>query len=292
MGIDGVSSGFDPRDLREWLARVVRDFVEESPLGRLKDLDGSRIWDEPLVAYADGDDPLFELYREVVAPFHLTPREALANRLGGSLDPSTPVSVVSWVLPTAGPTRRSNRSMKLGPSLRWNNTRFQGEDFNDALRRHLVARLEEQGIPAIAPVVSDLFRIEDTERGPASTWSERHVAFTAGHGTFSLSDGLITTRGIAHRCGSVVLGAFIPATARPYSHHMEYCLGRDGKSCDACIRRCPAGAIGPNGHDKLMCREYMFVAQAGWLEKPGYIGSYSGCGLCQVGVPCEAGIPR
>jgi len=103
LGIDGVSSGVGPRDLRELLARVIRDFVEESPLGRLKDLDGSRIWDEPLVAYADGDDPLFELYREVVAPFHLTPREALANRLGGSLDPSTPVSVVSWVLPRRVP---------------------------------------------------------------------------------------------------------------------------------------------------------------------------------------------
>jgi len=38
--------------------------------------------------------------------------------------------------------------------------------------------------------------------GPASSWSERHAAYAAGLGTFSLNDALITPKGIAHRLGS------------------------------------------------------------------------------------------
>ncbi len=34
------------------------------------------------------------------------------------------------------------------------------------------------------------------------------------------------------------------------------------------------------------------MTQVHWTRKPGYMGHYSGCGLCQTGVPCEAGIPK
>ncbi len=127
--------------------------------------------------------------------------------------------------------------------------------------------------------------------GKASTWSERHACFAAGLGTFGLSDGLITARGIAHRCGSVVVNVEWPASPRPYSDHRDYCpYPRDGL-CGKCIDRCPAGAIGPQGHDKDRCYEYMHLTLLDWLKRPGYSGEYLSCGLCQTGVPCESGIP-
>jgi epoxyqueuosine reductase QueG len=182
--------------------------------------------------------------------------------------------------------------MTEGPSRRWNHTRFQGEAYNDDLRRYVMAWLQEHGYLAVAPMLASYFRTFTLPNGLASNWSERHVAYAAGHGTFSLSDGLITTRGIAHRCGSVVAGiAFVPSP-RPYTHHLEYCPYPVDGSCGLCIQRCPAGAIGPGGHDKLKCREHLMVTQADWLKRPGYIGSYAGCGLCQTKVPCESGIPR
>jgi len=46
----------------------------------------------------------------------------------------------------------------------------------------------------------------------ASTWSERHAAHTFGIGTFGLCDGLITSRGKAMRCGSLVANIQIPST--------------------------------------------------------------------------------
>lgn len=289
--------GQQPTKLQQFLVDAIERYVAESPLNRLRDIDGTPIFEAPLVGFADGDDPLFQQYKQVVGEFQFTPREALAASFGtdgGSGPREFPrVGVVSWVLPIAADTRASNREMNEGPSRRWNNTRFQGEDFNDGLRRHAVALLREKGYAAVAPVITDLFTVYyEGPRAPASTWSERHIAYAAGHGTFSLSDGLITSRGIAHRCGSVVVGtAFVPSR-RPYSHHLENCLNFNGGKCGVCIQRCPAGAIGPNGHDKLKCREFLFLTQADWLKRPGYIGVYAGCGLCQVGTPCEFGIPR
>jgi len=217
----------------------------------------------------------------------MTPREALAQ-LGRD---APRVAVVSWILPIAAETRRSNRQLADGPSLRWNHTRFYGEEFNDGLRRHVVALLTASGLPALAPGLSAAFRRSQGPWGLASTWSERHVAYAAGLGTFGLSDGLITARGIAHRCGSVVAGVDWPASPRPYSDPHAYCsYFRDG-SCGACIRRCPAGAIGPDGHDKDACQTYIRRVLGEWLKRPGYVGEYLACGLCQTGVPCEAGIP-
>lgn len=283
-------------ELQRFLVEAIKKYVADSPLNRLTLVDNSPIWEEPLVAFADGDDPLFDQYKAVVGEFHLTPREALAAHVRattGAAPPAWPrVGVVSWILPAAKKTRLSNRRMTEGPSRRWNNTRFQGEDFNDSLRRHVVSLLQERGYVAVAPVITELFKIHFTPKGLASTWSERHVAYVAGHGTFGLSDGLITSRGIAHRCGSVVTDvAFIPS-ARDYSGPFDYCLHKSEGSCGRCVKRCPCGAIGPDGHDKEKCRQYMFVAQLEWTKKPGYIGNYSGCGLCQTGVPCEARIPR
>jgi epoxyqueuosine reductase len=151
--------------------------------------------------------------------------------------------------------------------------------------------LEEKGFIATAPALTGQFKSQRYEKGWGSNWSERHIAFAAGLGTFSLSDGLITVKGVAHRCGSVVTNVQWEPTARNYSDYMEYCSFRRDGSCGACIKRCPVGAISSSGHDKDKCREFLFVTLADWVKKTGYIGSYGACGLCQTGVPCESRIP-
>lgn len=278
-------------DLQSLLVASIKTFVATSPLNQLIDIDGAPMWDEPLVGFADGDDPLYALYKTVVGDFHLTPRSVLAAHPRSAGADLAHMAVVSWILPTAAKTRQSNAEMRDGPSLRWNHTRFQGESFNDSLRRHVVALLEEQGFLAVAPMLSPQFRTLDMANGPTSTWSERHTAYAAGLGTFSLSDGLITAKGISHRCGSVVFNSACTPTARPYSYYQEYCLHQRDGSCGECIDRCPAGAITTKGHDKKKCQAYMDVALAAWTKKPGYIGSYVACGLCQAGVPCEDRVP-
>lgn len=279
-----------------FLEEEIKAYVLKNSANCLKDIDGSPIFEKPLVGFADGDDSLFQDYKSIVGDFHLTPREALENYLVENLNVEQAefdnTSVICWILPIARETRLANRKMTEGPSRHWNNVRWLGQDLNDRLARHIVSLLEEKGYRAIAPDKTPFFKIHRLPDGFASNWSHRHAAYAAGLGTFGLSDGFITPKGIAMRCNSVVTDLKLPATLRNYASHVSNCPFLVNGSCGVCIKRCPAGAISLQGHDKRKCLENLMVTQKHLLEKPGYIGTYPGCGLCQTGVPCESRIPR
>ncbi len=271
----------------------VKAFARTSPLNRMPVTDNQIIFDEPLVQFADGDDPIFTEYKTIVDPTHLTPREALAKALNKKPeDIPARLSVISWVLPITSKTRESNRRRTQIPSPLWANTRWYGEKFNDGLREHVVKLLTEKGFLAVAPVSQSYFKAEFkniNERGYYSNWSERHIAYAAGLGTFSLSDGFITEHGIAHRCGSAVTDLVLPASPRTAKNPYSNCLAYVDVRCRACIIRCPAGAITDSGHDKIKCREYMQAKKQLLMErhKEYHNVSIYGCGLCQTKVPCE-----
>jgi epoxyqueuosine reductase len=276
------------------LEQVIKAFVKNSPLNRMPATRELTIFNEPLVRFADGNDPLYMEYKAIIDPSHLTPHEALAQSLGKSTGalPSS-LFVVSWVLPIMEKTRVSNRRETKVPSRRWSHTRYYGEEFNNEVRRHVVEVLAEVGALAVAPMLQPYFRTSVNEKvGLFSNWSERHSAYVAGHGTFSLSDGFITERGIAHRCGSVVTDLPLSPRPRAYDGPFSNCLFYVDGSCRACIDRCPAGAITERGHDKMRCMGYL--RQIGYLPMPETYNdetSVAGCGLCQTNVPCEYSIP-
>lgn len=273
---------------RQELLEAMNHFLETAEGGRLPD--GSPWFEPPLLGVAALDDPLFTAYRQIIGPFHLTPRQFLEQTFPDSPAPAGG-SVLVWVLPIAAATRRSNRVETSWPSREWALTRQYGEALNAALRRQVVGLLEEWGQRAVAPQLSPLWQERtDPVVGRASSWSERHAAYAAGLGTFSLNDGLITRKGIAHRLGSVITDLELPADPRPWSDFRYNCLYHRDGSCGACIGRCPVGAISRDGHDKRACMEYVYGTA---LEEvgPRYGVQASGCGLCQTGVPCEAGIP-
>lgn len=279
-----------------FLEQEIKSFVLGSAQNCLKDIDGSAIFEEPLVGFANGDDPLFQDYKRIIGDFHLTPREALRQQGDGDQSgaPAEPrrVSVVCWILPIGKETRLANRKMTDGPSRHWNNVRWLGQELNDSLARYVVQLLQEKGYRAVAPDQLPIFAVRQLPNGRASNWSQRHMAYAAGLGTFSLSDGFITPRGIAMRCNSVVTDLELPATPRRYASHVANCPFFADGSCGACIKRCPAGAITSQGHDKVKCSEMMQVFHKLYLSKPGYVGRYAACGLCQTKVPCESRIPK
>jgi len=274
------------RDNARFVENEIGDFVRTSALNRMPDDASQVIFDEPLVQYADASDVLFTQFKTIIAPVHLTPREALALAVGKKPeDLPDSLSVISWILSVAQKTRKSNRTKKSRPSRLWAYTRWYGEQFNEALRRHVVEVLRKRGYMATAPAIEPYFRQERNEKGPYSNWSERHVAYVAGHGTFSLSDGFITEKGIAHRCGSVVTDLILPPSLRTASTAFSNCTYYANGGCKACITRCPAGAISETGHDKNKCFDYQRAEFAPMREELG-VGN-TGCGLCQTKVPCE-----
>jgi epoxyqueuosine reductase len=282
-----------------FIEEAAKKFVRESSANRLASFGGDPIFEEPLIGFADGDDPLFDEYKKVVHEDHFTPREILNKHLTETMKMERPepqgVSVISFVLPANRKTLRSNALEKEGPSLRWNHTRWKGQDFINELSHHLVALLQRMGVDAVAPDLSPFFKILVLPTGFASNWSQRHMAYAAGLGTFSLNEGFITAKGLAIRCGSVVAGWKPKPSIRPYKHHLANCLFYAGEKCGKCISRCPGGALSEKGHDKLKCLKVLYEKQNSWLtgeHGPGYIGKYAGCGLCQTGIPCSSRIPR
>jgi epoxyqueuosine reductase len=248
-------------------------------------------WMEPLIGFSRGDDPLYQKFKEDIGPFHWTPQEIFTATFPGLRIAPGELTVISWILPQTEQTRRDNRREKSLPADRWILSRKYGEDFNIKLRDHLVAALRGAGTEAVAPMNSPAWKWEKSARyGFASSWSERHAAFASGLGTFGLCDGLITPNGKAMRCGSVVARIAVPPSERPYTDHHAYCLFYFNGSCGKCIERCPAGAITREGHDKEKCFAYLHGVTEKHAQSRFNVKT-SPCGLCQVGVPCEAKIP-
>ncbi|MDM8524477.1 epoxyqueuosine reductase [Desulfococcaceae bacterium HSG8] len=270
---------------------IVRDFITESPENTLCNRACEKAFENPLVGFSKGDDPLYDAYKKHVGEFHWTPKEVFTTAFPElSADPGE-LTVVSWILPQTKATKTDNRKQQAYPSERWARSRVYGEIVNEKLRSHLVNALQKEGYPAAAPALLPQWERKTSETyGFASTWSERHAAFASGLGTFGLCDGLITPRGKAMRTGSVIVKIRTDPAPRPYKDHHEYCLFFTKGVCGKCISRCPAGAITHAGKDKVRCSQYI-RSEAAEFVKSNYGFDGYGCGLCQTAVPCESGIP-
>ncbi|KJS29699.1 MAG: 4Fe-4S ferredoxin [Desulfatitalea sp. BRH_c12] len=274
----------------QWIDTLVAAFIETSPKNTLCNPAGEKAFDRPLVGFAKGDDPLFEAYKDHVGPFCMTPWEIFALTFGDTGVRPEQLTVISYILPQTDATKTDNRKEKIYPSERWARARIFGEEVNVALRQHIVASLKEEGCRAVAPLLTPQFsRRISPKYGFSSTWSERHVAYAAGLGTFGLCDGMITPVGKAMRTGSVVAELRIPPSPRPYADHRAGCLYYSRGICKKCIARCPVGAISETGKDKALC--FTHVRKTRDYVKTHYGFEGYGCGLCQTGVPCESGVP-
>lgn len=262
-------------------------FVRESPLNRVEEgealspeVAGLRMYDEPVFAFGAADDPWFLRLREegaVGAHFKL-PEEWLPGAK----------TVISFFAPASREVRVQNAREMSWPAAAWLHARIEGQRMISALCAHLHDLLTAEGYACAVPLTDARFRSASHPEEAAaagiprfsSNWSERHVAFVCGLGTFGLSKGLITGKGVAGRFGSLVTDLEIPPTPRAYTAYDEYC-----SRCGACARNCPAGAIDrEKGKDHVLCSR--FVDRVKEHHRLWY-----GCGKCQVKVPCEGKIP-
>jgi epoxyqueuosine reductase len=275
----------------QWIETVIKDFINQSPENTMKNAENEKAWADPLVGFSGGDDPLYQDFKEHVGAFHWTPLEIFTQTFPDLKVAAEDLTVISYILPQTERTKLDSRKETAYPSERWARVRIFGEEVSNKLRKQVVEVLREKGIQAVAPLNSPLWERKASDRYVfSSTWSERHAAYASGLGTFGLCDGLITPRGKAMRCGSVVARIKIPSTKRAYKDHQAYCLFFSQGICGKCIQRCPAGALSKKGHDKNKCRSYMHPGTEVYIKSHFGFDGY-GCGLCQTGVPCESKIP-
>lgn len=262
----------------EKLKIKMAEFVTRDSRNAMPAHGGMAIYEQPLTAFADASDPIFEQLKtkDVLGPQFIVPKAWLTSA----------AAVVSYFLPFTKEVRASNRLPGM-VSEEWASARIDGEAFNNALRLFVADFLRCEGYEAVAPSLDPRFSVSVPPEGGCgvSNWSERHVAYVAGLGTFGLHKGLITQKGSAGRFGSVVTSLPLAPTKRPYSGAFDYCPYITEEKCGSCVARCPARAITPTGKDKEICARYIDTE-----VRPRFAPRY-GCAKCNVAVPCEAGIP-
>lgn len=263
---------------KQEFVKLVTDYVGNSKenvitedIAISQDVIGMKIFDAPIFAFGNADSEDFMLLKEssVIGDHFLLPKEWLPEAK----------TVISIFLPFNEAVRKNNRGDMEWPSEAWLHGRIEGQVFINNLCKYILSELVNRGFKSVVPSLDERFW---SKNGPffTSNWSERHVAFVCGLGTFGLSKGLITRKGVAGRLASIITELSVPYDAREYKDIYEYCT-----MCGKCAKNCPAKAISlENGKDHNKCHE--FLRKTAEKFKPRL-----GCGKCQVAVPCENRIP-
>lgn len=278
---------------RQDLVKIASHFVENSEdniiaeqIALSETVAGMRIFDTPIFAFGSADDENFELLKgtSAIGTHFLLPKEWLPKAK----------TVISFFLPFTEAVKKGNRRDMAWPSEEWLHGRIEGQTFLNRLCQYLKSKLENDGYDSLVPSFDERFwtkggldsssqQSDNNSEGFlefTSNWSERHVAFVCGLGTFGLSKGLITKKGIAGRFGSIITELYLSPDKREYKNVYEYC-----SMCGACVKNCPVNAISiEKGKNHRICSD--FVDKTEEKYKPRY-----GCGKCQVKVPCESRIP-
>jgi hypothetical protein len=159
--------------------RIIEDFIA-SPANSMRNAVNEPAWDQPLIGYSNGADPLYGFYKKDIGNFYVKPLGFMKDAYPNLDLKSHQLTVVSWILPQTRATKEDQRKEIRWPGERWARTRIFGE-VNDQLRRHVVNALADLGVQAVAPMLSPLWHQDISEKyGFASTWSERHAAYAAG----------------------------------------------------------------------------------------------------------------
>lgn len=232
------------------------------------------ILEEPLVGFAAADDPIFETFRrkEVIGSNWRAPQEWMPEAR----------TAAALFFPFTEDIRCRHRASKEPANDAWSISYGKHFQFMEAFLSRMSEALRKEDVKTCCPTRDSAFTRtpvpvksgEEDDLHYDTSWSNRHVAFAAGLGTFGIHRHLITEKGCCGALATMILDCAIEPTPRPYRDTYEYCI-----RCGACARRCPAGAI-----TLEHLRNIRICGEHGARLFQEYRGA---CGKCLVGLPCE-----
>jgi len=248
--------------MREQIQREMEQFISDYRKRTGIETD----WKKPLIGYADAFHPVIRALRELVSETHYMPEDILPN----------PTVILAYFLPFREDIGRGNEGGVL-PSQTWARAYTDTNTMFPLLNRHLQQVIEGWGYHAATPEAIGTL-------GPDriySNWSQRHIAYAAGLGTFGVNNMLITRDGCCGRYFTLVTDLPIEPD-QPLKE--ENCLYKRNGSCGLCVKRCPAGALHCGAaFDRASCYQRLRDNETGFAEKV--------CGKCVVGLPCTFRTP-
>jgi epoxyqueuosine reductase QueG len=222
----------------------------------------ANIWQYPLVKFADAQSEYMRRLRELVIADHYMPEDFLPGA----------ANVLSYYLPFKKEVGGSNEGGGLS-SEQWADAYLLTNQMAIHINRHLTAVIKDRGYQAAAPQNTAMI----SEDVIMSRWSQRHIAWLAGHGTFGLNNMLISAKGCCGRYFSIV--TTLPAPAGQIAKE-EKCLYKSKGVCGACVRKCVAGALSLAAFDRKLC--YKMCMENARVRKGAEV-----CGKCVSGLPCS-----
>ena len=245
--------------MEEKIWQLIQEYCREKGLPIL--------WRKPIVRFADANATGFLQLKEIVDQEHHVPQDFLPEAN----------NVLSWFLPFLPKLGADNLPGALS-SPQWADAYLVTNEMAAWVNEQLVQFIrEELGANAAVPTDAGMISMEN----PRSRWSQRHVAYIAGHGTFGKNNMLISDAGSVGRYFSI---ATTLAVKPDQPQTEERCLWKRDGTCGLCMKRCEAGALTEAGFDRFKCLDQCLKN----MER--YPGA-DVCGKCTVELPCSYKIP-
>lgn len=218
-------------------------------------------WKRPLVGYADANSPYILGLRSIISETHYLPEDILKGC----------TVIISYFLPFAESVGADNETDD-EPSRLWSLAYTETNQMLSQLNDYLIDQIELMGFHGAVPENAGTIDNEHIY----SNWSQRHIAYAAGLGTFGMNNMLITENGCCGRFSSIVTDLpVVPDETRK----AEFCTYRLNGKCGICMKKCPINAFDAyRGYDRRSC----FVRLDDFERRLGT----DACGKCTVGLPC------
>ncbi len=251
-------------DIKGKIERNVREAVKEFEARE----DVTTKFGEPIIAYVDAKDPLFDLFFDK----QMTDHPKNIYRPGNTL--------ILHFVPYADEVAESNKGGDQ-VSEQWRRATIESSWL--AMKLNRVIRQTLGIVGRLSSLLNtQLDWNEETHHG---TWSHNLAAYAAGMGKLGPAGSFHTKAGFGGRVNAIITDGKYEATAAPLSEEQQEeiyqklisdcCyMGAANVSCSPeMIKACPGGAISENGIDRAKCQQYCKTIDE-------YIPSPDVCGKC------------
>jgi len=261
--------------MKEKITKLIKNFIKEY---ERQDNISTR-WGDPLVGFADANDPYILNFKELITPTHKLPTDVLSD---ASI-------VIAYFVPFTKELARTNGTPGDVSSPEWALAYEETNAMFVKLNEYMILELRKLGYHAdISPEASTF-----DQKILKSNWSHRHFAKAAGLGTFGINNMLITRVGCCGRYNTIVTNLDVKADS-PLKE--ELCLHKKNGSCGVCVKHCPSGALTLDGYDRHKCYVVLMKNAELYTEfgssytdesgnEPNSMGSEV-CEKCVVNTPC------